>query len=261
VAEFCEGYDALRLREGWASEVAGYYEGLPFRDASGRHPEAWRSRASSFRHTQRWLIGAGRLRILELGAGSGWMSRELSARHDVLATDINAGPHGLGALPEAGRRFLAVQAESEQLPLADRAFDLVVANASLHHVTDVPQLFSGLARILRPGGRMIVTDSPVFPTVDAARAAQARTHAYLECMGAPELAHRYRALTDACFRDRTDFRFRRRRRYFALSWMARDCLRALLGRPVPARFALWIGDRLPDRASTPRGQKPLVSGR
>ena len=50
----------------------------------------------------------------------------------------------------------------EALPLRPRSFDAVVAAASLHYAVDVRAVLTEAARVLRPGGVLIVADSPVY---------------------------------------------------------------------------------------------------
>lgn len=47
-----------------------------------------------------------------------------------------------------------VQADATMLPLATAAFDSVVMLGGVHHVRDRASLFSGISRILKPGGRL-----------------------------------------------------------------------------------------------------------
>lgn len=47
--------------------------------------------------------------------------------------------------------------------VADASYDLVVCTALLEHVAEPQRLVAHLHRILRPGGRLIVTGSAVFP--------------------------------------------------------------------------------------------------
>src|SRR5574342_820740 len=68
---FCAKYDALRLQEGWASDVPEFYELLPFRDLSGRHPQEWKLRSRSFQFLKNWLenhFARQAIRILDVGA-------------------------------------------------------------------------------------------------------------------------------------------------------------------------------------------------
>lgn len=155
VQAFCAKYEALRRQEGWASDAPEFYLHLPFRDLSGRHPQEWKLRSRSFQFLKNWLennFARKAIRILDVGAGSGWMSRQLAERHEVLALDVNAGPHGLAALPMTQRPFMAVQAELEDLPLASNSFDVAIANASLHYAQNFHSFFAKISRVLRPGG-------------------------------------------------------------------------------------------------------------
>jgi ubiquinone/menaquinone biosynthesis C-methylase UbiE/ADP-ribose pyrophosphatase YjhB (NUDIX family)/uncharacterized protein YbaR (Trm112 family) len=257
---FCRQYDALRLQEGWANETPNYYQSLPFRDLSGRHPREWQLRVGSFRLLQKWLLqnyAETPLRILDIGAGSGWMSRELAGQHHVLAIDANAGPHGLAALPWAQRHFMAVQAELERLPFAAGAFDLAIANASLHYTRNIEAVLEKISRVLRPGGKLIVMDSPAYPTAAAALAAHERTQAYYAQMGFPELAKNYGGITNGIFLQQKNFHFTRLRHDFSALLSLKKWLREKIGQPAAARFPVWIGERIsgPDEKWKPGRQR------
>ncbi|MDZ7345103.1 MAG: methyltransferase domain-containing protein [candidate division KSB1 bacterium] len=250
IEKFCEQYDALRLQEGWASEVPEYYAQLPFRDLSGRHEREWQWRAASFRFLENWLeqtYGKRLLQILDAGAGSGWMSRLLAERHEVLAVDVNAGPHGLASLPREKRKFMAVQAELQRLPIADNCFDVAIANASLHYLQHPQEFFMQARRLIRPGGKLVVMDSPTYPTADAALAAQQRTRDYYSQLGAHDWAEHYRGLLPALFANQPHFRFARLRGDFDRLEFLKKWVREKLGKPIAARFPIWVGERLPDR--------------
>ncbi len=244
--DYCEKYDRLRLQEGWASTQPEFYFQLPFRDLTNRHVNEWRLRVKSFQQLQTWLekkYGARSLRILDAGAGSGWMSRLLAPSHEVLATDVNAGPHGLHA--HAQRRFMAVQAELDNLPLASQSFELVIANASAHYANDARQFFAEAARVLRPGGNLIIMDSPVYRDEAAVSAAHQRTRAYYAKSGVPELAQTYRGLAHELFINTNAFDFTCLRRDFSRVAEFKKWLHEKLGRESAARFPIWIGARLP----------------
>ena len=48
--------------------------------------------------------------------------------------------------------------EAESLPLDDGSVDYVFANMYLHHVESPPAAIREMARILKPGGRLVITD-------------------------------------------------------------------------------------------------------
>jgi ArsR family transcriptional regulator len=49
-------------------------------------------------------------------------------------------------------------ADMYRLPLADASFDLAVIQMVLHYAEDPPGVLAEAARVLRPGGRLIVID-------------------------------------------------------------------------------------------------------
>jgi ubiquinone/menaquinone biosynthesis C-methylase UbiE len=51
-----------------------------------------------------------------------------------------------------------VEARLEQLGLDDESADWVVSNCALNHATDKQRVWAELARVLKPGGRFVVSD-------------------------------------------------------------------------------------------------------
>lgn len=90
-------------------------------------------------------------RVLELGAGTGIATRELSARADVVATDL--GPGMLARLHALVPQVPVAVARAEALPFADGSFDLV-CGAQMWHWVDVPAAAPEVVRVLRDGGRL-----------------------------------------------------------------------------------------------------------
>lgn len=94
----------------------------------------------------------------DIGAGTGFVTEELLARGArVVAVDRSqAMLDALGAkFPDRLERRLG---ESEALPLADDSVDCVLANMYLHHVEDPARSIREMARVLKPGGRLVITD-------------------------------------------------------------------------------------------------------
>jgi SAM-dependent methyltransferase len=167
--EFVERYAAVRRAEGWGSEDPAYFQALPYRDLSGRHPEIWRLRAVSFRALTRRLVEPlarrrGPLAALDLGAGNGWLSYRLAAAgHRPVAVDLtDDGRDGLGAARHYPLAFPRVQASFDRLPWADGGFDLAVFNGALHYSRDCAATLGEARRLLRPGGRLAVMDTPIY---------------------------------------------------------------------------------------------------
>jgi SAM-dependent methyltransferase len=106
----------------------------------------------------------GEARVLEVGCGAGWMWAEAAARLpgdlDLTLTDISPGMVG-EALERVGslgryRRTAGRVADVQDLPFRDAAFDVVVANYVLHHVPDATRAVGEMARVVRPGGAVVV---------------------------------------------------------------------------------------------------------
>jgi SAM-dependent methyltransferase len=100
-------------------------------------------------------------RWLDVGAGTGHLAAELAAAGlDVIGVDddpsmLRAAEQRFGRNSELGPRFRL--AEAERLPFADATVDGVVA-ASLSGCLAHPRsFFSEVGRVLRPGGRAVVT--------------------------------------------------------------------------------------------------------
>lgn len=166
---FVAQYAVIRRAEGRGSEDPAYYQALPYADATGRNDDAWRIRARSFDHFVRKILTPLEdkvprpLDVLDLGAGNGWMTWRLTQRgHRAIAVDIfTDGLDGLGAI----RRYAqldAIVADFDYLPLPDARFDLAVYNASLHYSPNYARTLKEARRCLRPDGRIVILDSPVY---------------------------------------------------------------------------------------------------
>ncbi len=99
------------------------------------------------------------LSVLDLGCGTGrhalWMA---GAGASVTAVDFSEGMmEKARAKPGAERvRFLGHDLH-ERLPFADGAFDRVVSGLVLEHLHDLAPFFSEARRVLKPGGRAVVS--------------------------------------------------------------------------------------------------------
>ncbi len=102
---------------------------------------------------------------VDLGCGAGLdallLARRLAPGGTVVALDL--APKMLGRLREAvaddgGAPVHAIAGDMEQLPLRDGFADLVLANASINLTVDKRATFVEVARILRPGGRLVARD-------------------------------------------------------------------------------------------------------
>ena len=169
-AQFICEYTKVRRAEGRGSNDSTFYRSLPLQDLSGRHSEDWRIRSISYQKlVDRILSQDGREeetapRVLDLGAGNGWLSYRLAARgHQTVAVDLLTNESdGLGAQLHYPAAFTSVQAEFDHLPFDSDQFGLAIFNASFHYATDYELTLSEALRVLESGGRVAIMDSPVY---------------------------------------------------------------------------------------------------
>jgi len=97
-------------------------------------------------------------RVLDAGCGHGPISLELSQRGaQVSAFDLSPSMIALARKRLGGQANLRVADLSEPLPYANDDFDLIVCSLALHYVEDWAPTLAEMRRVLRPGGRLIVS--------------------------------------------------------------------------------------------------------
>lgn len=97
---------------------------------------------------------------LDVGAGTGFITEGLIAKGlKVIAMDQSK------AMLEKMRekfsncdRIVYILGDAESIPLLDNSFDYVFANMCLHHVENPAKAISEMARVLKPGGKLLITD-------------------------------------------------------------------------------------------------------
>jgi len=115
-------------------------------------------------------------RVLDVAAGSGDLSAALAERVGpdgrVVMSDINPAmlEVGRGRLMDRGLtgNIEFVLADAENLPFPDHHFDLVTIGFGLRNVTHIDRALASMARVLKPGGRLLVLEfsKPVLPVLD-----------------------------------------------------------------------------------------------
>ena len=163
---FIRQYRAVRQQEGYRATAADYYRKLPTVPPNDPHAGDWQIRRETYHHLLGHVLAAGPLplHVLDLGAGSSWLSHRLSALgHRAVAVDaLDDDVDGLGAARFYETKFAVVQADFDALPFAPGQFDLVVFNGSLHYAPDMAGTLERAHRMLAPGGALVVMDSPMF---------------------------------------------------------------------------------------------------
>jgi ArsR family transcriptional regulator len=103
-----------------------------------------------------------RVRIADLGAGDGTLSRLLARQAEsVHCVDNSPRMVQVGralAKKEHLRNLTYVLGNIEKVPLPDRSIDLALLSQALHHAENPRQALSEAFRILKPGGRLLILD-------------------------------------------------------------------------------------------------------
>lgn len=116
------------------------------------------------------LVGAPPQRVLDAGCGTGQFALELARRgHHVVGIDrdrarIAVARRTAAADPQAVRRGPLTYAAGDLAALRLEAlrvqapFDVVLCCRVLHHVPDLDAALRAIARVLRPGGRLVALE-------------------------------------------------------------------------------------------------------
>ncbi|MCB2039057.1 MAG: class I SAM-dependent methyltransferase, partial [Ottowia sp.] len=103
-------------------------------------------------------------RVLDIAGGTGDLARafapRVGARGMVVLTDINEAMLRVGRdrLLDAGLALPTAVCDAERLPFADAGFDLVSVAFGLRNMTHKERALAEMARVLRPGGRLLVLE-------------------------------------------------------------------------------------------------------
>lgn len=140
--------------------------------------------------------------VLDLGSGAGL---------DCFLAAAKVGPAGrvIGVdmtsdmIERAGENAVSAGADNvefrlgeiEHLPLADRTVDVAISNCVINLAPDKGKVFKELYRVLKPGGRFLVSD--IVLTRELPGAVAANIHAHTGCIAGAVLLDRYLELARA----------------------------------------------------------------
>jgi SAM-dependent methyltransferase len=261
-SRFIKDYQFIRSAENRGSVDAEYYFGLPYRDLSGHNSQQWTIRARTFTHIQQKILPGllpdrkRPLRILDLGAGNGWMSYRLAlAGHLPIAVDLLTNDRdGLGAAvhyrKHLAKLFPRFQAELDALPFADGEFDLIIYNASFHYSENFEITLAEALRCTRGGGTVLIADTPWYSNDQSGELMVAeRRQAFTERYGFPSdglksleyLTDKRLQRMEACF----GISWRTHTPNYGLRWSMRPLISKLRGKREPSQFRIYTAKARP----------------
>lgn len=100
---------------------------------------------------------------LDVGCGEGRFCRLLGER-GIVTTGLEPAPSLLAAARGRDPNGTYVDGQAEALPFADATFDLVVAYLTLIDIDNFETAIAEMARVLKPGGRLLVANLNGFTT-------------------------------------------------------------------------------------------------
>jgi ubiquinone/menaquinone biosynthesis C-methylase UbiE len=99
--------------------------------------------------------------LIDVGCGRGSYHHYLVARGVRLILAVDASPRMIDVAQQQANQskypVVAIEASAERLPVPEDSYNLGMANHVLFHVANIPAALRELRRVLKPGGRAILS--------------------------------------------------------------------------------------------------------
>lgn len=145
--------------------------------------------------------------VLDLGSGAGFdcflAANKVGQKGKVIGVDMTPEMIEKARANAAKTGYKNVefrQGEIENLPVKDGTIDLIISNCVINLVPDKKKAFQEAFRVLRPGGRLMVSDMVLLKELP--KSIKESVEAYVGCISGAELKDRYLgAIRSAGFED------------------------------------------------------------
>jgi SAM-dependent methyltransferase len=124
----------------------------------------WNTLAEALDFIRALELGPGRT-ALEVACGSGGITCRMARETGARCVGVDLNPHGVEAARVKARgeglsplASFHIADAGRPLPFPDQSFDAVFCNDSINHFPGRPDVLRDWFRVLRPGGRLLLTD-------------------------------------------------------------------------------------------------------
>ena len=129
--------------------------------AAERYDEKWAFYVeATTRETLRRIPMTAKARLLDVGCGTGELLRRMRAKYpDAALAGLDPVPQMLAVARDklGGKEDLRI-GYADSLPWPAAGFDVVVSCNMFHYITHPVEALREMARVIRPGGALVLTD-------------------------------------------------------------------------------------------------------
>jgi 2-polyprenyl-3-methyl-5-hydroxy-6-metoxy-1,4-benzoquinol methylase len=163
----------LTHEEPWKAASQSSRAGEPAMEDQRRFWNHWNLDARCPDHLNQWALLRGEAilrtlsslaleqpRIIDLGCGTGWLTEKLAAYGPVTGIDLSDEAVALARQRAPHINYIA--ADVFEMPLPQEHFDVVISQDVLAHIVDQQGYITLAARLLKPGGHLIITTTNRF---------------------------------------------------------------------------------------------------